>query len=114
MFGIEKYLIIANTFVCILLTASLAYFVHKLDHSQTEELSERFDKIVESQTVILETLRSVREDQKVLSTDITTNRTLTHKEVSDLVAKITELNSSINTMSNRVKRLPESACQILR
>ena len=121
MFGIEKYLIIANTFVCILLTASLAYFVHKLDHNQTENLSERFDKIVESQMVVLDTLRSVREEQKAISAAITLNRNSNQNETADIIAKFTELNTNINnmnnnitTMSNRVKRLPESACQILR
>ena len=123
MFGLERYLIIANTVSTVILTFCLALFIYFVDKnlntvhqehkSLVAEISDRFDKIAESQMVIVDTLRVIREDQKVLSAAIATNRTLSKNEIVDLVAKITEMNNSVNTMSTRVKRLPETSCHIL-
>lgn len=121
MFGSDKYVVIgSNILICAVLFVGLALLDMEFRKKQTAELSHLFDRTMESQTVVLDILRAVREDQRSMAVVVSTlrdtatsSRTLGQGELAEITAKVTELNNSINTMSNRVKNLPKSSCYIL-
>lgn len=125
MFGIEKYLIIANIAICVIVAGALAGYNYYLDKKQTAHLSQQYTKISNQsqrgQEAISTEISTIEKNQVILinslvdiQNSVSINQLGDQINSASLVARINELNNNVNSLADKFKRLPKSqSCYLL-